>query len=63
MLVASAISLRPDIRGAYIVDMPRASDDGCSVCRSIGVLPTNGIDRHAACRMVWSLPASGVDRA
>jgi hypothetical protein len=61
--VAQKISERHHLRSAFSVDMSCASDDGCNVCRSIGVLPTNGIDRHAACRMAWSPPASGVDRA
>jgi hypothetical protein len=69
MLVASAISLRPDIRNAHSIGVqgklpwPRMSDDEHSACRSMGALPASGMDRHAACEMAWSLPASGVDRA
>jgi hypothetical protein len=61
--VAQKISEHHHLRSAYSVDMPCASDDGCSVFRSIGVLPANGIGRHAACRMAWSPPANGVDMA
>jgi hypothetical protein len=69
MLVASAISLCPDIRGLHGIDVQRklpwqrTSDDEHSALRSMGVLPTNGMDRHAACGTAWSPPASGVDRA
>jgi hypothetical protein len=69
MLAASAISLRPDIRGLRSIGVQRkfpwqrTSDDEHSVCRSTVVLPATGIDMHAACRMAWSLPISGVDRA
>ena len=69
MLVASAISLCPDIRSLCSIGVQRKlywqrmSDDEHSVCRSTGVLPANGMDRHAACRMAWSPPVSGVDRA
>jgi hypothetical protein len=69
MLVASAISLRPDIRGLRSIGVQRklpwqrTSDDEHSVCRSMGVLPATGMDRHAACRMTWSPPVSRVDRA
>jgi hypothetical protein len=41
----------------------RASHDECNACGSMGVLPANGMDRHAACKMAWSLPVSGVDMA
>jgi hypothetical protein len=57
MLVASAISLRPDIRGLRSIGVhwklpwQRMSDDEHSLCRSMGVLPATGMDRHAACRM------------
>ena len=69
MLVASAISLRPDIRGLRSIGVQRklpwqrTSDDVQSVCRSTGVLPTTGADGHTACRMAWSPPVSRVDRA
>jgi hypothetical protein len=69
MLVIGAIPLRPDIRSLRSIGVQRklywqhTSDDGHSVCRSMGVLPTNGMDRHAACRVAWSPPVSGVDRA
>jgi hypothetical protein len=69
MLVASAISLCPDIRGLRSIGVQRklpwrcTSDDEHSVCRGTVVLPATGMDRHAACRMAWSLPASGVDMA
>jgi hypothetical protein len=69
MLVASAISLCPDIRGLRSVGVQRklpwqlTSDDGHSALRSMGVLLANGMDRHAACGTAWSPPASGVDRA
>jgi hypothetical protein len=39
------------------------SDDEHSVCRSTGVLPATGMDRHAACRMTRSPLVSRVDRA
>jgi hypothetical protein len=48
MLVASAISLRPDIH---------------NVCRNTSVLPATGMDRHAACMMTWSRTVSRVDMA
>jgi hypothetical protein len=57
MLVASAFSLRPDIRSLHSIDVQRKlhwqriSDDEHSVCRSTGVLPATGADGHAACRM------------
>jgi hypothetical protein len=67
MLVASAISLRPNIRSLRSISVQRkllwrrTSDDGHSVCRSTGVLSASGMDRHAAWRMAWSPPVSGVD--
>jgi hypothetical protein len=69
MLVASAISLRHDIGGLRSngvqrkLPWQRTSDDEHSVCRSTGVLPTTGMDRHAACWMAWSPPVNRVDRA
>jgi hypothetical protein len=69
MLDAGAISLRPDIRGLRSIGVQRklpwqcTSDDEHIVCRSTGVLPTTGMDRHAACKMAWSPPVSRVDRA
>jgi hypothetical protein len=69
MLVARAISLRPDISSLRSIGVQRklhwqrTSDDEHSVCRNVGVLPANGMDRHAACRIAWSPPVSGVDRA
>jgi hypothetical protein len=67
MLVAGAISLRPDIRDLRSIGVQgkppwqRTSDDSHSAAHSTGVLFGNGLDRHAACRMVWTPPASGVD--
>jgi hypothetical protein len=69
MMVASAISLRLDIRGLRSIGVQRklpwqrTSDDEHSVCRSTGVLPATGMGRHATCRMAWSPPVSRVDRA
>jgi hypothetical protein len=69
MPVASAISLRPDIRDLRCIGVQRklpwqrTSDDEHSVCRSTVVLPATEMDRHAACRMAWALSVSGVDRA
>jgi hypothetical protein len=69
MLVASAISLRSDIRGLRSIGVPRKlpwgrmSDDEHNVCRSTGVLSATGMDRHASCRMAWSPPVSRVDMA
>jgi hypothetical protein len=69
MLVASAIFLRPDIRGPRSIGVQRklpwlcTSDDGHSVSRSTGVLPATGVDGHAACRMAWTPPVGRVDRA
>jgi hypothetical protein len=62
MPFASAISLRPDIRGLCGIGVQRKlpwqrrSDDEHSVCRNTVVLPATRMDRHAACRMAWSLP-------
>jgi hypothetical protein len=69
MLVASAISLRPDIRSLRSIGVQRkfpwqhTSDDEHSALRSTGVLPANGMDRHAAYGTAWTPPASGMDRA
>jgi hypothetical protein len=69
MLVASAISLRPDIHNLRSIGVQqklhwqRTSDDEHSVCRSMGVLSDTGADGHVASRMAWSLPVSGVDRS
>jgi hypothetical protein len=69
MMVASAISLCPDICGLCSISVQRklpwqrTSDDEHSALRSTGVLPANGMDRHTACRTAWSPPASGVDMA
>jgi hypothetical protein len=69
MLVASAISLCPDIRSLHSIGVQRkfpwqhTSDDEHSALRSTGVLPANGMDRHAACGMAWTPLASGVDMA
>ena len=69
MLVASAISLCPDICGLRSIGVQRkfpwqrTSDDEHSALRSTGVLPATGVDGHAACRMAWSPPVSRVDRA
>jgi hypothetical protein len=57
MLVASAISLRPDIHSLCSIGVQRklhwqrTSDDEHSVCRSTGVLPATGADGHATCRL------------
>jgi hypothetical protein len=64
MLVVSVISLRPDIRGLHSIGVQRklpwqrTSDVEHSVCRSTGVLPATGMDRHAACRVAWSPPVN-----
>jgi hypothetical protein len=69
MLVASAISLRHDIRDLRSIGVQRkppwshTNDDEHSVCRGTVVLPATGADEHAACRMAWSQPVSKVDRA
>jgi hypothetical protein len=66
MLVAGAISLRPDIRDPHSVGVQgklpwlRTSVDGHSVPCSTGILFR--LDRHAACRVAWAPPTSGVDR-
>jgi hypothetical protein len=58
MLVASAISLYPDIRGLCSIGvqrklpLQRTSDDGRGTCDSMDVPSATGMDRHAACRMV-----------
>jgi hypothetical protein len=69
MLVASAISLRPDIRSLRSIGVQRmlhwqrTSDDEHSVCRSTGVLPATGANGHVTCRMAWPPAVSRVDRA
>jgi hypothetical protein len=69
MLIASAISLRPDIRSLRSIGVRRklhwqcTSDDEHSVCCSAGVLIATRADRHAASRMAWPLPVSRVDKA
>jgi hypothetical protein len=69
MLVASAISLRPDIRGLRSIGVQqkppwlRTSEDEHNVCRDTVALPVSGMDRHAACRMAWTSSVSRVDRA
>jgi hypothetical protein len=69
MLVASALSLRPDIRILRSIGVQRKlhwrrmSDDEHSVCRSTGVLPATGADGHATCMMAWLPPVSRVDMA
>jgi hypothetical protein len=67
MLIASAISLCPDICGLCSIGVQRkiscTSDDEHRALHSTGVLPANGMDRHTACGTAWSPPASGVDRA
>jgi hypothetical protein len=61
--------MRPDIRGLRSIGVQRklpwqrTSDDGHNVCRSTGVPPANGKDRHAACRVVGPPSVSEVDRA
>jgi hypothetical protein len=68
MLVASAISLCPDICGLRSIGVQRklpwqcTSEDEHSVCRSTGVLSATGVDGHAACRMAWMPPVSRLDR-
>jgi hypothetical protein len=55
MLVASAIFLRPSIRGLHSLGVQRklpwqcTSDDEHSACGSKGVPPASGIDMHVAC--------------
>jgi hypothetical protein len=67
MLVASDISLCPDICGLCSLGvqrkLPCTSDDEHHTLHITGVLPANEMDRHAACGTTWSPPASGVDRA
>jgi hypothetical protein len=69
MPVASAISLRPDIRSLQSIGMERklhwqhTSDDEHSVCPSTDVLSATRVDGHAACRMAWTPPVSRVDKA
>jgi hypothetical protein len=69
MLVASAISLRPDIHSLRSIIVlrklawRRTSHHERSACDSMGVLPANGMDRHATCWMAWPLFVSRVDRA
>jgi|SRR5690242_4049664 hypothetical protein len=69
MLVASAISLCPDICDLRSIGVQRklpwqrTSDDEHNVCRSMGVLSATGVDGHASCRMAWASPVSRVDRA
>jgi hypothetical protein len=69
MLVASVISLRPDIRSLRSIGVQRklhwqrTSDGEQSVCRSTSALPSTGADGHAAFRMAWPPPVSRVDRA
>ena len=66
MLVASAISLYPDIRGLRSIGVQRklpwqrTSDDDRGACDSMDVPSTTGMDRHATCGMVWSPSASRV---
>jgi hypothetical protein len=66
MLVASAISLRPDIRNACSIGVQgmlswqRTSDDDRGACGGMVVPPATGMDRHAACGKVWSPSASRV---
>jgi hypothetical protein len=54
MLVASAISLRPDICSLRSIGVERklhwqhTSDDEHSVCRNTGVLSATGVDGHVA---------------
>jgi hypothetical protein len=68
MLVAGAISLRPDIHSLRSIGVQgklpwqRISDDEHSAPYSTSVLFGNGLDRHAACRMAWTPPDNGVDR-
>ena len=64
MLVASAISLCPDIYGLCSIGVQRklpwqrTSDDERGARDSMGVLPASGMDKHAACGMDRSPPAS-----
>jgi hypothetical protein len=67
MLVASAISLRPDIRGLRSIGVQRKlpwqrmSDDEHSALRSTGVLPANGwTDTPPAGRAGRLLPAEWI---
>jgi hypothetical protein len=66
MLVASAISLRPDIRSACSIGVQgklpgqRTSNDDRCACSGMVVPPATGMDRHAACGMVWAPSASRV---
>jgi hypothetical protein len=66
MLVASAISLRPDIRSARSISVQgklpwqRTSDDDHGACGGMVMTPATGMDRHAACGMVSAPSASRV---
>jgi hypothetical protein len=68
MLVASAISLRLDIRGLHSIGVQRklpwqrTSHDDRGACVSMDVPPATGMDRHTACGMVWSSSASRATR-
>jgi hypothetical protein len=64
MPVSPRRSPSANVRSAHSIDIPRcflgdASDDEHSVCRSTGVLPANGMDRHA-CRCFGSDHTPGV---
>jgi hypothetical protein len=64
MLVASAISLCPDIHGLRSIGVQRkppwrrTGDDDRGACDSMAMPPATGMDKHAACGMVWSPSAS-----
>jgi hypothetical protein len=64
MLVAIAISLRPDIRSARSIGVQgklswqRTSDDDRGACGGMVVPPATGMDRHVAYGKVWSPSAS-----
>jgi hypothetical protein len=69
VLVAGAISLRPDIRSLRSISVQRklhwqrTSDDEYNICHSTSVLPASGADGHTACRMAWPPSVSRVDKA
>jgi hypothetical protein len=64
MPIASAIFLRPDIRGPRSISVQRklpwlcTSDDDHGACDSMVVPPATGMDRHASSGMVWSPSAN-----
>jgi hypothetical protein len=64
MLVASAISLRHDIRDLRSIGVQRKppwsrmNDDEYNVCHDTVVQPATGADGHAACKMACRHPSA-----